>query len=42
MLFFSKSVTLSIERKFSPTSGDPTFTDCFELEDWGAYCGAFA
>ena len=42
VLFFSKSVTLSIERKFSPTSGDPTFTDCFELEDWGEYCGAFA
>jgi hypothetical protein len=42
VLFFSKSVTLSIERKFSPTSGDPTFTDCFEIEDWGEYCGAFA
>jgi hypothetical protein len=42
VLFFSKSVTLSIERRFSPTSGDPTFTDCFEIVDWEEYCGAFA
>jgi hypothetical protein len=42
VLFFSKSVTLSIERRFSPTTGDPTFTECFDIEDWEVYCGAFA
>ena len=42
MLFFSKSVTLRVERRFSAFSGDPTFTDCYEVEDWEAYCDAFA
>jgi hypothetical protein len=42
VLFFSKSVTLSVERKFSATSGDPTFTELYELEDWEEYCDAFA
>jgi hypothetical protein len=41
VLFFSKSVTLRVERKFSAFSGDPTFTDCYEIEDWEAYCDAF-
>jgi hypothetical protein len=42
VLFFSKSVTLSVERTFAGSAGDPTFTDCFELEDWEQYCDAFA
>jgi hypothetical protein len=42
VLFFSKSVTLSVERTFAGSAGDPTFTDCFELEDWQEYCDAFA
>ena len=42
VLFFSKSVTLRVERRFSAFSGDPTFTDCYEVEDWEAYCDAFA
>ncbi len=42
VLFFSKSVTLTVERSFAGSAGDPTFTDCFELEDWEAYCDAFA
>jgi hypothetical protein len=42
VLFFSKSVTLSVERRFSPLSGDPTFTDCFDPDDWVEYCDAFA
>ena len=41
VLFFSKSVTLRVERRFSALSGDPTFTDCYEVEDWEAYCDAF-
>ena len=41
VLFFSKSVTLRVERRFSAFSGDPTFTDCYEVEDWEAYCDAF-
>jgi hypothetical protein len=42
LLFFSKSVTLSVERRFSAITGDPTFTDCYDPEDWAAYCDAFA
>jgi hypothetical protein len=42
VLFFSKSVTLSIERRFSAKLGDPPFTDLYELEDWAEYCDAFA
>jgi hypothetical protein len=42
VLFFSKSVTLHVERKFSSTSGDPTFTELYEIEDWEEYCDAFA
>jgi hypothetical protein len=42
VLFFSKSVTLTVERTFAGSAGDPTFTDCFELEDWEDYCDAFA
>jgi hypothetical protein len=42
VLFFSKSVTLSVERRFSAKLGDPAFTDLYELEDWAEYCDAFA
>ena len=42
LLFFSKSVTLSVERRFSAITGDPTFTDCYDPEDWAEYCDAFA
>ncbi len=42
VLFFSKSVTLTIERSFVGSELDPTFLDCFDLADWDSYCDAFA
>jgi len=42
VLFISKSVTLSVERSFVGSAVDPSFTDCYELEDWTEYCRAFA
>ncbi len=41
LLFFSRSVTLSVERRFSAVTGDPAFTDCYDVEDWAEYCDAF-
>jgi len=40
--FFSKSVTLSVERKFAGAAGDPTFEQLVEPDDWEEYCAAFA
>jgi hypothetical protein len=39
---FSKSVSLSLERRFAGAGGDPTFADCVEPDDFLAYCLAFA
>ncbi|WP_424857801.1 hypothetical protein [Streptomyces sp. SAI-170] len=41
--FFSKSVTLELERSFSGAPGDPTFAECVPLEPyWREYCEAYA
>lgn len=40
--FFSKSVTLSVERKFGGAAGDPAFDELVEPGDWEEYCEAFA
>jgi hypothetical protein len=40
--FFSKSVSLSLERRFAGAGGDPTFADCVEPDDFLEYCLAFA
>jgi hypothetical protein len=40
--FLSKSVTLTIERKFAGAAGDPTFADMVEPSEWEQYCLAFA
>ncbi|MFG2352730.1 hypothetical protein [Streptomyces sp. NPDC048521] len=41
--FFSKSVTLELERSFSGAPGDPSFADCVPLEPyWREYCAAYA
>ncbi|MCP2033575.1 hypothetical protein L1279_000558 [Planomicrobium sp. HSC-17F08] len=47
--FFSKSVTLKVERRFAGAAGDPTFADLMgpEIEgeypeEWDKYCSAFA
>jgi len=40
--FFSKSVSLELERSFSGAPGDPTFVDCFDREThWEDYCLSF-
>ncbi|HMJ06780.1 MAG TPA: hypothetical protein VK474_11035, partial [Chthoniobacterales bacterium] len=38
--FFSKSVSISIEREFA--GSDPKFLDTVSPDDWTDYCGAFA
>ncbi|MGW2403278.1 hypothetical protein ACWCXK_01895 [Streptomyces sp. NPDC001739] len=41
--FFSKSVSLELERTFAGAPVDPTFAQCFSKEqDWPEYCAAFA
>ncbi len=42
VLFFSKSVTLTVERRFVGSEADPTFLDCFDHDDWDEYCDAYA
>ena len=39
---FSKSVSLSVERRFAGSDGDPTFAQTSTSDDWGAYLEAFA
>jgi hypothetical protein len=41
--FFSKSVTLELERSFSGAPGDPSFAECVPLEPyWREFCEAYA
>lgn len=40
--FFSKTVTLKVERSFGGSSGDPTFGQLMDAEDWQSYAEAFA
>jgi hypothetical protein len=42
VVFFSKSVSLTVERKFAGAAGDPTFDELVEPDDWEEYCNAFA
>jgi hypothetical protein len=39
LLFFSKSVSIEMEREFA--GSDPTFRDVVSLPQWAEYCGAF-
>ncbi|MFK0019847.1 hypothetical protein [Streptomyces sp. NPDC090798] len=40
--FFSKSVTLELERSFSGAPGDPSFAECVPLEPyWREFCEAY-
>lgn len=39
---FSKSVKLSVERRFAGASGDPTLDQVLTAVDWQTYCLAFA
>ncbi|MFI1582767.1 hypothetical protein [Embleya sp. NPDC020630] len=40
--FFSKSVTLALERRFTGSAADPSLTDTMKLEHWHEYCRDFA
>ncbi|NMR28111.1 hypothetical protein [Crystallibacter degradans] len=40
--FISKSITLSVERRFAGSGGDPTFAQSVRPSDWVAYLQAFA
>jgi hypothetical protein len=40
--FISKSVTVSVERHFAGSGGDPTFQQCFSPTRWAGYLEAFA
>lgn len=42
VLFFSKSVTLTVTREFLGSAADPSFAECVDHDDWDAYCRAFA
>jgi len=40
--FFSKSVSLSVERRFAGSDGDPSFADSVSFDAWKEYLLAFA
>jgi hypothetical protein len=40
--FFSKSVSLHVERRFAGSAGDPTFDESITPAQWEGYCAAFA
>lgn len=42
VLFFSKSVTLTVTREFIGSATDPGFAECIDHDDWREYCSAFA
>lgn len=42
VLFFSASVSISVEKKFKADSGDPRIADVLKLKDWEDYCTAYA
>jgi hypothetical protein len=42
VLFFSRSVTIRVERRFAGSAEDPKFTDCMSEQDWLEYAEAFA
>lgn len=40
--FFSKSVSLSVERRFAGSDGDPSFAETVTVGEWAEYLQAFA
>jgi hypothetical protein len=42
LAFFSKSVTVSVERRFAGSDGDPSFADTVAPPEWARYLQAFA
>lgn len=41
VLFFSKTVTVTVRRQFAGADADPTFAEMIPPEDWQEYCLAF-
>jgi hypothetical protein len=42
VLFFSASVSISVERSFGSSSGDPKIDQLISADDWSTYAAAFA
>lgn len=42
VLFFSKSVSLTVTREFIGSAADPSFVECVDESDWDEYCLAYA
>ncbi len=42
VLFFSKTVSMTVRREIAGADADPKFSQMIELEDWKQYCLAFA
>ena len=42
VLFFSKTVSVTVRRQLNAADADPSFQEVYQLEEWQAYCLAFA
>ena len=42
VLFFSKTVKVTVKRTFAGNDADPKFAETYNLEHWQDYCAAFA
>ena len=42
VLFFSKTVSVSVRRELKGADADPKFSEMIEEDDWQSYCLAFA
>jgi hypothetical protein len=42
VLFFSKTVSVTVRRTFAGSGGDPKFIEMVDADDWQQYCLAFA
>jgi len=42
ILFFSKTVSVTVRRTFAGSGGDPKFIEMIDVDDWQQYCLAFA
>jgi hypothetical protein len=42
VLFFSKTVSVTVRREINGADADPKFLDAYEADDWETYCLAFA
>ncbi len=42
VLFFSKTVSVTVRRQLNAADADPSFQEVYQLEEWQSYCLAFA